>query len=408
MKIKRKIYDQIYKHIAEKEITMIIGPRQSGKTTIMKEVQRNLILEKKETVYLNLDIERDFSLLDSQEKLINYLKATIRSDYGYVFIDEFQKKKDAGIFLKGMYDMDLPYKFIISGSGSIELKEKTHESLAGRKRIFIVYPVSLEEFFLYKTEYRYNSLKEIHDFEPNKETVLLEEYMTYGGYPKVVITENKEEKYLIINEIVESFLHKDALALIKYEKLDDLQKLIKVLGTYNGSMIEYSNLSDAVGIAPQTIKNYIRYLEETHVVKRILPYSKKRIGEITKMPMLYFIDIGFLHYSLGTFGNLAKEKEGFLFQNIAWRILEEKHMHTGADINYWRTKDHQEVDFVIDYQDKLNAYEVKYSVSIVSTNALYSFRRRYKKAKLNIIVKDIKEDKFFKKESIEIIPYFLL
>ena len=404
MKIKRKIYNQIYKHMSEKEITMLIGPRQSGKTTIMKQVQKDLLKEKMETVYLNLDIDKDIEVLESQEKLLQFLKLHIKNT-GYVFIDEFQKKKNAGVFLKGLYDMDLPYKFIISGSGSIELKEKTYESLAGRKRIFTIYPVSFEEFALYKCDYKYDTLKEIHNIEPEKEKLLFNEYMSYGGYPKVVITEDKNEKYAIINEIVQSFLHKDVLTLIKYEKLDDFQKLIKILGTYNGSMLEYTNLSNATGLSPKTIKNYIRYLEETHIIKRITPFSKKRIGEITKMPTLYFIDIGFLHYSLGSFGSLQSEKEGLLFQNIIWRMLEELFENKGASINYWRTKTHQEVDFVIDYQNTLSACEIKYSSKKISTSSLYSFQRKYPKSNLYIINKG---GNTVEKEAVRVVPYYEL
>src|SRR3989338_8852975 len=127
--IKRALLRDLKEHFNKKEITFIVGPRQAGKTTLMFLLKKYLDRLEEKTVYLTLDIERDRQFFASQESLINKIKLVI-GDKGYVFIDEIQRKENAGIFLKGIYDMNLPYKFIVSGSGSVELKEKIHESLA--------------------------------------------------------------------------------------------------------------------------------------------------------------------------------------------------------------------------------------------------------------------------------------
>src|SRR3990167_4224312 len=153
MQIRRKIYNEIFNHLNQPEITLIIGSRQAGKTTIIKQLQAQLEEQGKKTIFFNLDIESDFSILETQEKLLFAIRNQVGEGKAYIFIDEFQRKLNGGRFLKGLFDMNLPYKFIITVSGSIELKEQVHESLAGRKRIFEVGTLTFEEYLDYQTNY---------------------------------------------------------------------------------------------------------------------------------------------------------------------------------------------------------------------------------------------------------------
>ncbi len=153
--IKRKILEELRKHLKKKEISFIIGPRQAGKTTVMKMLENELKRKGERTIFFNLDIEQDKEFFSSQRILLKKIELEIGKKKGFVFIDEIQRKEDAGIFLKGLYDMQLPYKFIVSGSGSTELKEKLHESLTGRKRMFELSTLSFDEFVNFKTNYKY-------------------------------------------------------------------------------------------------------------------------------------------------------------------------------------------------------------------------------------------------------------
>ena len=134
--IKRNLFQKVLSALNSREIILIIGPRQCGKTTLMKLVEEFLKSKKERTIFLNLDFEEDKKYFETQKKLIDKLDLEFDHKKAFVFIDEIQRKENAGIFLKGIYDLNLPYKFIISGSGSLELKEKVHESLAGRKLLF--------------------------------------------------------------------------------------------------------------------------------------------------------------------------------------------------------------------------------------------------------------------------------
>jgi len=152
--IRRKQLELLRKDLQRKEITLLVGPRQAGKTTLMKQLEQDLQARKTAKLYLNMDIESDAAYLQSQQTLLNKIRLEL-GETGYVFIDEIQRKPNAGVYFKGLYDMDLPYKFVLSGSGSIELKEKIGESLAGRKLIVPVDTISFEEFLDYRTDYKY-------------------------------------------------------------------------------------------------------------------------------------------------------------------------------------------------------------------------------------------------------------
>ena len=241
--IKRDIFEDLKKHLSKKEITLIAGPRQAGKTTLMMMLKKHLELSSKKTVFLSFDFENDQKKFSSQNSLVEKLKLEFGNNEGYVFIDEIQRKEDAGVFLKGIYDMALPYKFIISGSGSVELKEKIHESLAGRKTMFEIFPVSFKEFVNFKTEYKYSDRLDNYFAVENKKTVeLLAEYLNFGGYPRVVTEDTLEEKTRIISEIYSSYMEKDIAYLLKIEKLDAFSSLVNVLAGQTGKMVNYSEL----------------------------------------------------------------------------------------------------------------------------------------------------------------------
>ncbi len=197
--IRRAIYSDIKKHLTQKEISVITGPRQSGKTTIMELLRKDLVKNGERTIYLNLDIEWDRPHFDSQSALIKKLELELGKKGGYVFIDEIQRKENAGLFLKGLYDLKLPYKFIVSGSGSLELKEKIHESLAGRKRLFELTTITFKEFINHKTDYKYeDSLSAFFEIEKKRTQAFLLEYMNFGGYPLSVDIADKIRLFLLI------------------------------------------------------------------------------------------------------------------------------------------------------------------------------------------------------------------
>jgi len=360
--IKRKLLHELNAHLPKKEITMIVGPRQAGKTTVMQYLMGELKNSGQKTLFLNLDFDEERQHFSSQLKLMSKIELEIGDLGGYVFIDEIQRLDNAGLFLKGLYDRNLPYKFIVSGSGSVELKEKIHESLAGRKLVFELNTLSFFEFVNYKTGYRYeDKLNQFIELEPEKTAVFLEQYLNFGGYPRVVIAEELKEKRMIIDEIYQSYIMRDIAYLLQVQKIDSYSKMVRALAAQMGNAVNYNELAKTVGISIPTVSNYLWYGEKTYILKKLTPYFRNPRKEITKSPNYYFYDLGLRNYVLGSFGQLSSSTDfGFLFENMVLNIIQDSLKHTGAVINYWRTKDGAEVDFIISRGEKLLPIEVKY------------------------------------------------
>jgi predicted AAA+ superfamily ATPase len=360
--IKRKLFSELVDHLPQKEMSLIIGPRQAGKTTLMEMLQKHLDNRGERTLFLNLDIEWDRPHFESQAALIKKIELELGHRQGYIFIDEIQRKDDAGLFLKGLFDLKLPYKFILSGSGSLELKQKIHESLVGRKRLFELSTITFEEFINHRTDYRYE--EDLADFlaiEKDRAQQLLVEYMKFGGYPRIVMAAEQGEKLRLIDEIYRSVLEKDIAYLLKLDKPDVFSALIKVLAGQVGQLMNYSELASTLNVSFATVKKYLWYAQKIFIVELIAPYARNVRKEISKSPVPYFWDLGFRNYSLGLFGHLESPTEGgFVFENLIFLLLRQKLRFKAAKLNFWRTKDKAEVDFVIEAGKSLIPVEVKY------------------------------------------------
>ncbi len=405
--IKRKLFEELKSHVPKKEISFIVGPRQAGKTTLMLMLKDHLENKGATTLFLNLDIEQDKQFFSSQSKLIRKIELELGKKEGFVFIDEIQRKEDAGLFLKGIYDMNLPYKFIVSGSGSIELKEKIHESLVGRKRLFELSTVSFEEFVNFKTSCRYeNRLTDFFSLETEKVHELLEEYLNFGGYPRIVMEEKLDEKLRLINEIYQSYIERDISYLLKIRKTDEFSNLVKIMAAQVGSLVNFSELTSTLGISVRTLKEYLWYLEKTFILKRINPYFKNVRKEITKSPIFYYYDLGLRNFASGNFGSL--QDKGFVFQNFVFNVLREKLRLSSSKICFWRTKDKAEIDFVVDYGRNLIPIEVKYKklAEPKIPTSLRSFIKRYKPEKSLIINLSLDEVVVLNRTKIYILPFY--
>jgi hypothetical protein len=409
MLIKRLLFQELKSHLPKREITFIVGPRQVGKTTLMLSLKDYLETQRKKTLFLSLDFERDQEFFLSQSRLVEKIQLELGKSKGYVFIDEIQRKKNAGLFLKGIYDMNLPYKLIVSGSGSVELKERIHESLIGRKRIFELNPVSFKEFVDFKTQYRYNNrLSEFFCIERGRTKELLLEYLNFGGYPRVVTEESLQEKKRTIDEIYRSYIERDIVYLLKVEKTAAFSSLVKLLADQIGGLINYSELSSTLGISTQTVKSYLNYLEKTFIVRKITPYFKNIRKEISKSPMIYFCDLGLRNYSLGLFGNLEQPSEiGLVFQNFIFNILKERYFLSSQELHFWRTKDKAEVDLIIELGKKIIPVEIKYKQLKIPKieRALCSFISKYQPKDAWIINLSLERKIKIKKTLVHFLPF---
>ncbi len=277
--------------------------------------------------------------------------------------------------------MDLPYKFIVTGSGSLELKEKIGESLTGRKHLIEMNTVTFKEFLDYKTNYKYSDrLDSYCRIETENLYLLLNEYLLFGGYPKVITSGGIALKKEVMDEIFTSYITKDITYLLGLRSPEKFTKFIRILSVQSGKIINFSKLASDVGTSHDTLKDYFWYAQQTFVIRRITPYFTNPKKELTKSPTVYFRDLGMCNYACGRIGIFNMENQGFIFQNFIYLLLREKVTHSFSTINYWRTKDKAEVDFIIQVNGNPTPVEVKYSHLKNSTisRSYRSFINKYK------------------------------
>jgi len=382
--IQREVYFQLKNHLKRPEISLILGPRQAGKTTIMKKLQEKLEESNKPSVFLNLDVIEDRHFFETQHTLLDLIEKKAGKKRVYIFIDEISRLENAGMFLKGLYDLKTNYKFIVSGSGSLELKANIIEPLTGRKKIFYCFPLSFTEFAAYKLKIHFDKFDKLYEgaiknlvTQPYKRQRLINEYLSFGGYPRVVLAETEEEKIEILREIYLSYLEKDIGLLLKVEKEQAFENLVKILACQAGNLINRAELSSTLGITEKTIKKYLYFLEKTFVINLVKPFFRNARKELTKSPKVYFSDIGLLHVAQGVLPSIQKPIKGNVFENACFLRLKELHLLKPAQ--FWRTKSGAEVDFIISSPEtgKPIPIEVKLTPKDIFGKSLISFIEKY-------------------------------
>ncbi|MCL4376832.1 MAG: ATP-binding protein, partial [Actinobacteria bacterium] len=348
--VSRDILPDIINWIAEKEIIVLLGARQVGKTTIIFQLINHILVqtasllkEKDEIHYLNLDFPEDKKILNDDYIIKLAAKNKKRK---IIFIDEMQRLENSGLFLKYLYDLNLPIKLIVSGSSVLELKSKVSEALTGRKVIFNIAPFNISEIIDSIVSMKKNNIPD-NDFsnkdgsKSNQETLFkkaFEIYTQYGSYPSVVISSDNEKRHLRLKEIFTSYMEKDIKKFLEIKNENAFTRLITLLSASSGSLINMDEISNTLSIHQVTLDNYFYYLEQTFIIDKVRPFFKNIRKEIVKSPKVYFNDIGIRNFAINNFNNLdIREDKGFVFENFVYLILKQK--LTGSyKINFWRTK----------------------------------------------------------------------
>ncbi|MEM6770158.1 MAG: ATP-binding protein [Bacteroidota bacterium] len=360
LEIRRFLTDELIAHLEEKEITLLIGPRQAGKTTLLKHLAELLQAEQRKTLFFNIDIERDKQHFANQETFANRLELLTGGEKYYVFIDEVQRLPNAGLFLKGIYDRGLPHKLIVTGSGSLELKEQVAESLVGRKLNFFLPTVSPAEFAHYVTDYAFvDRLSEALHQDRALRNRVLTEYLKFGGYPRVITAGAEPMKRRILEEIYQGYIERDIKSLLQLEKTTAFVTLLQLVANRSGYTVNYSGLATQTGLSAPTIKDYLWYAEKTFILEVVRPYFTNKEKEIAKAPAYYNWDVGLRNFLLGRYEDPSDV--GMKFQTFVFRLLEENFRHGIPKIHFWQTKNKAEVDFVVNRGYDLLPVEVKYA-----------------------------------------------
>lgn len=381
----RKITKEIEKFLKIPEIIVIHGARQTGKTTLL-----HILIEKlkrknlaKNIIYFDLE---DFELVDLCNKgikaVINHLKAR-GCDFNkkiYLFIDEIQYLENPSSFLKLFFDnWKNKIKLIVSGSSSFSIKSKFKESLVGRTCDFELFGLDFEEFLNFKN-LNYN-LKTDDKIIIKELKELFLEYVFYGSYPRIVLENSIEIKERLIKQIINTYLKKDIKDLAQIADINKFNKLLKILASQSGSLLNTLELANTCKIARQTLENYLVILESTYVIKLITPFYQNIRSELTKMPKIYFEDLGIKHIlEKGSFPQILTGSD---LETAVYSILRKK--YDSENIHFWRTAKKQEIDFVIEVPKKLLAYEVKINIRNKDRLILSNFEKHYLQTKTSLI-----------------------
>jgi len=387
--IKRIIETEILPFINRREVISLLGSRQSGKTTLLKHLQENLIKKNKKIAYITFENKQSLQLFNDLEEFMAFYQ-----NYDILIIDEFHYVKEGGQKLKFLYDTT-DKKFLISGSSSLELTFQTGKYMVGRMVTFKLSPFSFEEFLLATNESLFNvyslnkPLSQIIKYHLMKN---FETYLIYGGYPAVVLTKSKTEKEKILEGIIENYLLRDIKDLLTLITEDELILLTKLLATQIGNLINYNELSTLSRLPYKQLLKHLEILKKTYIVDLVRPYSTNKRTELVKNPKVYFFDLGFRNYLLGDFRSFDKRQDiGALVENYIFTKLSSNQKIT-TRINFWRTKSGAEVDFIIEKQGNIIPIKVKYSSSPVIGKSLYSFFNKYQPNKAYVITKDIEKE----------------
>ncbi|MBN2856780.1 MAG: ATP-binding protein [Candidatus Delongbacteria bacterium] len=390
--MERQLINQILKDLSAKHISLIIGARQTGKTTLLKQVSDRLSLDHKSVFYITLEDREMLEMLDNNPKnLLQLIAKPDGKERRYVLIDEIQYLKDPSNFLKFHYDTYLDkIKFIVTGSSSFYIDRKFKDSLAGRKRIYELSTMSLKEVLIFKGE------KELAEYLNADDIPLLYldrikeyfyEYLIWGGYPEAVLSGSEKDKRAVLKEIADSYAKKDAAeSNLNYH--DKYLNLMRLLASQTGGLLNINSLVSDVGLDNKTAAHYIWVMRKSFHIHNLAPFHQNLSSELRKMPKIYFADLGLRNTLINDYSPIGTRKDkGELFENYVYLILKSRY---GEDnLKFWRTQDGNEIDFIAknDTGDTY-AYEVKYDRSAFKGSKYRAFTNAYSEIPLECISPD--------------------
>ena len=378
---KRLIADEIAGYLPTKDIIVLHGARQVGKTCIMYYLQ-NILKEKRQaTHFIDLEDSRYVRILDAGvEEFIKHLseEGFDRSKYEgtkerlFVFIDEIQYLENPSSFMKIIVDHHRWLKLIVSGSSSFQIKKKFTDSLSGRTVDFEVYNLSFTEFLLFK-KYQFSPAPTYTEKKIEELKALYEEYVLFGGYPKIVLTGDVKIKEKYLQQIIDTYIKKDIRDLADIKDIDKFNRLVEALASQSGQLLNVFELSNTCNIAKPTVENYLFLLEQTYVVKSVRPFSRNLRSELSKTPKIFFYDTGLMQ--MLWLKELPKEVIGQVFETSIFAELVKK--YGSQQIAYWRTTDKKEIDFVLKKGKSYLPLEVKLNFAQFKASSINYFKEKY-------------------------------
>lgn len=340
MFIKRNIFNELLEDKESHYATILLGPRQVGKSTILLKLKESFKNQINKPAYFDLEQPQDLAQFNKKDaELISFLDSLQTT----IFIDEFQYIKNASRVFKALFDRaqrgESKTKIYATGSSSIEIHKHLKESLAGRKRVHRIYPLTFDEY------------EATHDS--------LDRFIQYGGMPGLVHENTDKAKQLLLEEILKSFILKDVRGLIREENIRAFNHMLFFLAEHQGSVISTSSLSREIGLSIPAVDNYLSILKETFFLHHLPSYSRNQSNELKKSHKYYLYDLGIRNSLLRDFSALNKrDDKGAILESFVLLSLI-PFLQPNMSIGFWRTRKGDEVDFILTKDRKPYPIEVK-------------------------------------------------
>jgi predicted AAA+ superfamily ATPase len=401
MYIKRELEGSITNALKNQSVLMILGSRYVGKTTLIKNIKKNLKKKGFDARIINLEnlkylmkIEKNF------ENLINFI-GPLKKKKVYVFLEEIHNLSEPIKLIKHINERySEQIKLIVTAS--FNKFENINKDLQNKVDVFSLGVLNFREFLDFKKKHELLKLftegskgriivrKDIRDEVKTELKYLLDEYSRYGGYPDVVLGETEEDKIEVLEDIYNTFLLKDVEKKRIHNK-PKLYSMIRNLAENVGNPLNQNGIAKNLSLSITAVENYLTIVEKAFFVKKVRPFAVSFNKEIKKMPKLYFLDNGIRNLILDNFNTLEErmDKSGF-FENIAFNFLHEN--MAVKEVNYWRTQTKHEVDFIL---NKKIAIEVEFNANMYKKSKFKQFFKNYQNIPLHIASYiNLKEDNY--------------
>lgn len=369
--IERDLKAVLDSKIGKGKVLLLIGPRQVGKTTLLKNILTSISSEKK-VQFWNCDES------DVRQFLSEANSAKLKSFVGnseFIVIDEAQRVKDIGLTIKLLHDSFPNVQLAVTGSSSLDLSNSINEPLTGRKFEYNLFPFSTNELV------NHTSMLE--------EMRLLKNRLVYGFYPDVVNNPGEEKE--ILTNIVNSYLYKDVFEFQDIRKSSVIEKLVQALALQVGSEVSFNELGNLLGIDTVTVQRYVDLLEKSYVIFHIRSFSRNVRNELKKSIKIYFYDNGVRNSVISNFSPVELRSDiGALWENflISERIKNNAYHNKHAKYYFWRTTQKQEIDFIEEVDQNLFAYEIKYNPKKVNSKCPVTFSNNYPNVPFDVITSE--------------------
>lgn len=340
--IQRIIEDNIIKRIDGKKSIILLGPRQCGKTTLLKSICEKLT---KPYIWFNGDNPGDARLIENSS--LERLKSIIGKNE-VIVIDEAQDIPNIGKTIKLIVDYIEGVCPVISGSSSFELSSELNEPLTGRKYEFNLYPLSFKEMVNY------------HDLRTELQQV--EQRLIYGSYPEILTNPGREKELLRL--LASSYLYKDIFKFGNIRKPSELEKIVQLLAWQTGNEVNISEVAKSSGTTSETVERYIDILEKAYIVFRLPSFARNVRNEIKKNKKIYFYDNGIRNAVIGHFSFISNRNDvGALWENYLVSERRKLNSYNGfyGSSYFWRTQQQQEIDYIEEIDGKISAFEFKWN-----------------------------------------------